>query len=153
MTRTFDESASGVYVIAVTPFTDTGAIDWDSVDRMVDFYLEVGATGLTVLGMMGEAQKLTLDESRAVVERVLKRVKDRVPIVVGVSAPGFAQMQALSSMVMDAGAAAVMVAPPGSLKTDDQIVTYYHQVVDFVGRPRLSCRTSRWQPACRCRFR
>ena len=129
----FDETARGVYVIAVTPFTEGGEIDWDSVDRMVDFYLDAGATGLTVLGMMGEAQKLTLEESRAVVRRVLARVAGRVPVVVGVSAPGFAQMQSLTQTVMAEGADAVMVAPPGSLKTDDQIVNYYHQVVDFIG--------------------
>jgi len=42
-----DESASGVFVIGVTPFTDDGALDLDSTDRVVDFYLERGATGLT----------------------------------------------------------------------------------------------------------
>ena len=63
-----DESAKGVYVIAVTPFTDDGALDLESTDRMVDFYLEKGATGLTVLGMMGEAPKLTAAESEHVRE-------------------------------------------------------------------------------------
>ena len=96
--------ARGVYVIAVTPFHPDGRIDMDSCDRMVDFYLEAGATGLTVLGMMGEAPKLTVEESRDVVERILKRVAGRVPVVVGVSAPGFAQMDTLTRMVMDLGA-------------------------------------------------
>ena len=128
----FDETASGVYVIAVTPFLRDGGIDFDSIDRMVEFYLDAGATGLTVLGMMGEAQKLTLSESRAVVQRFLRRVAGRVPVVVGVSAPGFAQMQALTEMVMADGSSAVMIAPPGGLKTDDQIVTYYRQAADFI---------------------
>lgn len=129
----FDETARGVYVIAVTPFMPDGAVDFESVDRMVDFYLEAGATGLTVLGMMGEAQKLTLEESRAVVLRVLRRVNGRVPVVVGVSAPGLAQIKGLTDMVMDDGADAVMVAPPSSLRTDDQITGYFHQVADFIG--------------------
>ena len=50
-----DETASGVFTIAVTPFQTDGSLDLDSVGRMVDFYLEKGATGLTILGMMGEA--------------------------------------------------------------------------------------------------
>ena len=37
-----DESAAGVYVIAATPFLPDGALDLDSTDRMVDFYLEKG---------------------------------------------------------------------------------------------------------------
>ncbi|MBK0398066.1 dihydrodipicolinate synthase family protein [Limibaculum sp. M0105] len=132
MTR-LDETASGVFVIAVTPFRADGAVDFQSVDRMVDFYLGVGATGLTVLGMMGEAPKLTAEESRDVVRRVLARVDGRVPVVVGVSSPGFAQMRALSDAVMGDGAAAVMVAPPASLATDAQIVTYYHGVAEELG--------------------
>ena len=125
--------AAGVFVIAVTPFHPDGRIDMESCDRMVDFYLEAGATGLTVLGMMGEAPKLTVEESRDVVARILTRVAGRVPVVVGVSAPGFAQIEALTKMVMDLGAAGVMVAPPGGLRTDDQIVTYYTQVAELIG--------------------
>ncbi|MDO9527163.1 MAG: dihydrodipicolinate synthase family protein [Gemmobacter sp.] len=132
MTR-LTEAAQGVYVIAVTPFHADGAIDLESTDRMVDFYLSAGATGLTVLGMMGEAQKLTIEESQLIVRRILARVAGRVPVVVGVSAPGFAQMAALTRMVMDDGAAGVMIAPPSSARTDDQIVTYYSQAAEFIG--------------------
>ena len=63
------EDAKGVYVIAVTPFTDDGSLDLASIDSMVDFYEGAGVTGLTVLGQLGEAPKLTAEESRAVVER------------------------------------------------------------------------------------
>ncbi|MFK7836329.1 MAG: dihydrodipicolinate synthase family protein [Sulfitobacter sp.] len=125
--------ARGVYVIAVTPFHPDGRIDFDSCDRMVDFYLGAGATGLTVLGMMGEAPKLTVEESRDVVARILARVAGRVPVVVGVSAPGFAQIETLTRQVMDQGAAGVMVAPPGGLKTDDQIYGYYVQIAELLG--------------------
>ncbi len=128
-----DETANGVYVIAVTPFQADGTLDLESTDRMVDFYLSAGATGLTVLGMMGESQKLTIEESRLIVGRILQRVAGRVPVVVGVSAPGFAQMAALTQMVMDDGAAGVMIAPPSALRTDDQIVGYYHQAAGFIG--------------------
>jgi 4-hydroxy-tetrahydrodipicolinate synthase len=126
-----DETAQGVFTIAVTPFLPDGGLDWDSIDRMVDFYIAQGATGLTILGMMGEAGKLSAEESIAVVKRVIAR--STVPIVVGVSAPGFAAMKTLSSAAMDLGAAGVMVAPPGSLKTDDQILAYYHNTAETLG--------------------
>ncbi|MEL6517186.1 MAG: dihydrodipicolinate synthase family protein [Pseudomonadota bacterium] len=125
------ETARGVFTIAVTPFLPDGALDEASLDQMVDFYLEKGATGLTILGMMGEAGKLSAEEALTVVRRVVARAP--VPVVVGVSTPGFAAMQALSAAAMDAGAAGVMVAPPGSLKTDDQIVGYYHTVAEMLG--------------------
>ncbi|WP_428673918.1 dihydrodipicolinate synthase family protein [Roseibium sp.] len=131
MTR-LTEKAQGVYVIAVTPFADNGALDLQSIDRMVDFYLEAGATGLTALGMMGEAPKLTAAESLQVVKRILARLDGRIPMVVGVSAPGFAQMAELTKAAMDLGAGGVMIAPPGSLKTDEQVVNYYCQAAEFV---------------------
>jgi 4-hydroxy-tetrahydrodipicolinate synthase len=125
------EAAAGVFTIAVTPFLPDGALDLDSVDRMTDFYLEKGATGLTLLGIMGEAGKLTPEESLAVVRRVTARTS--VPVVVGVSAPGFAAMQALAGAAMEAGAAGVMVAPAAGLKTDDQIAGYFRTAAEMLG--------------------
>jgi 4-hydroxy-tetrahydrodipicolinate synthase len=128
-----DESARGVYVIAATPFTDDGALDLSSTDRMVDFYLGRGADGLTILGIMGEAPKLTAEEALTFVRRVVARVKGRVPIVVGVSSPGLASLKTLAVSAMDDGAAGVMAAAPSTLRTDDQIFSYFESVAETLG--------------------
>ncbi len=133
MMQRLDESAKGVYVITVTPFTNDGALDLASTDRVVDFYLEKGADGLTVLGVMGEAPKLTTEEARDYVKRVLARVRDRVPVIVGVSAPGFAAIGELAKNVMDMGAAGVMVAPAATVKTDDQAYAYFELAAETLG--------------------
>ncbi|WGF88479.1 dihydrodipicolinate synthase family protein [Marinivivus vitaminiproducens] len=127
----FDEQASGVYAIAATPFHPDGRLDTTSLDRLTDFYLGCGVTGLTILGIMGEAPKLDAEESMTVVRQVVKR--STVPVVVGVSAPGFAAMRSLARGAMDAGAAGVMIAPVPSLRTDDSIVAYYRQAVEAIG--------------------
>ena len=127
-----DATASGVYVIAVTPFLGDGRLDDASTDRMVDFYVGCGVTGLTILGVMGEAPKLDTAEAIAFSRRVVKRC-GKMPVVVGASAPGFAAMRALSRAAMEAGAAGVMIAPPGTVRTDDQIATYYAQAVEAIG--------------------
>jgi 4-hydroxy-tetrahydrodipicolinate synthase len=122
---------SGVYAIMPTPFTDDGAVDTESVDRLVDHYESIGVSGLTILGQMGEAPKLDQEESVGIVTRILGRT--RLPVVVGVSAPGFAAMARLTAASMDAGAAAVMIAPPNTLRTDDQIVSYYKGAAAAIG--------------------
>jgi 4-hydroxy-tetrahydrodipicolinate synthase len=131
--NSLDASAAGVYLITVTPFADDGALDLASTDRMVEFCLECGVTGLTVLGIMGEAGKLTAQESVSFVQRVLARVDKRVPVVVGASASGFAAMRELSVSVMALGAAGVMVTPAPTLRTDDQIVAYFDMVSATLG--------------------
>ena len=126
-----DNNARGVYVVASTPFHADGRVDEKSLDRMVSSFIEFGVAGITVLGQMGEAPKLDYAEALSVASRVIQRAT--VPVIVGVSAPGFAAMRALTSAVMAGGAAGVMIAPPSSLKTDDQIVTYYNDVAQAIG--------------------
>ena len=128
----FDTLARGVYVIAPTPFHDDGRVDEGSTDRMVDAFAGAGASGITVLGMMGEAPKLDAAEAVAVAARVVRRAGS-MPVVVGVSAPGFAAMRALARDSMERGAAGVMIAPPPTLRTDDQIVSYFGQAVEAIG--------------------
>jgi len=126
------EQARGVFPIAPTPFLDDGAIDVSSIDRLVDFYLSCGATGITVLGQLGEAAKLEQAEALDVATRMIRRAPS-LPVVVGVSAPGFAAMRSLAHEAMARGAAGVMIAPPNTLRTDEQIVGYYRQAVEALG--------------------
>ena len=128
-----DRHTSGVFVIAATPFAGDGALDLASTDRMVDFYLERGATGLTILGIMGEAPKLAGHEALAFARRVLGRAGGRVPVVVGVSAAGVDPMRALAHEAMEAGAAGVMVAPTQGLGPEDRVRGYFAQVCEALG--------------------
>lgn len=125
-------NARGVFPIAPTPFFEDGSIDASSLDRLTDFYLACGATGVTVLGQLGEAPKLSHEESVAIAAQMIRRAQG-LPVVVGVSAPGFAAMRALAGDVMERGAAGVMIAPPNTLRTDDQIATYYRQAAEAIG--------------------
>jgi len=123
------ETARGVFPISATPFAPDGALDLDSLDRLVDFYLARRVHGLTLLGIMGEASKLTAAESRGVVRRAVARTAGRVPVVVGVSSPNLAALAALANDSMAAGAAGVMVAPTAGLVGDDALVAYMASVV------------------------
>jgi 4-hydroxy-tetrahydrodipicolinate synthase len=124
--------AKGTFAIAPTPFGDDGRIDERSIDRLTDFYEEVGCDGVTVLGILGEAPKLDAAEAEQVAVRFIKRAK-KMQVIAGVSAPGFATMRSLAKASMDAGAAGVMIAPPPALRTDDQIIGYFKQAAEAIG--------------------
>ena len=123
-----DASAAGVFTIAATPFLPDGALDLASVDTMVDFYAEKGATGLTILGIMGEAGELSADESEAVIKRVTARTD--LPVVVGVSSPDMEAMGQFADIAMAHGAAGVMVAPQSA--TDP--IAYFQHVAEMLGQ-------------------
>lgn len=139
MTNKLDEQARGVYIISATPFTDNGELDLDSTDSLTDFYLQQGVSGITILGMMGEAPKLTDEESLLFMRRVLARVNGQVPVVVGVSHASHRHVQRLSHTAMERGAAGVMLAPVPGLKTDDQVSQYYLTVAKLLGNDVPVC--------------
>lgn len=132
MAELIKRTTRGVYMIAATPFTDQGAIDHDSIRSMVDFYGSHGVSGLTILGMMGEANKMTTEERRSVIDTVLTHAGD-LPVVVGVSDAGMANLAGLSAYAMAKGAAGVMVAPNAGPAREDRIEAYFHNVCDAVG--------------------
>lgn len=136
LTTTSDYSAldalRGLCVVAQTPFDADGGIDLSSVDTLSDFYFKHGATALTVLGVAGEAPKLTPSESLAVAERYVRAAQGR-PIIVGVSNPSVAQLAELTAEVMARGAAGVMIAPPNGLKTEEELFGWFGAVFKRIG--------------------
>ena len=128
-----DEQSKGVFIISTTPFLKDGSIDFDSVESLVEFYIEKKVTGMTILGMMGEANKLSSSESAKFVKYFIKRVNNRVPVVVGVSDAGLQNLVCFSQLSMDLGAAGVMVAPISGLNTEKKLYEYFAQVFDAIG--------------------
>lgn len=124
---------SGVFVISVTPFHDDGRIDFDSLDSALDFYVAQGVHGVTLLGMMGEADKLSDEERLAVVRRGIARLAGRVTVVVGASGTSLTAMRTLARAAMDGGAAGIMVAPAAGLRTDDQVHSWTGHVCEALG--------------------
>lgn len=127
-----DSSAAGVFPISPTPFLPDGAIDWASAEKLFAHYDAIGSDGVTVLGIMGEAPKLEPAEALRLLKLAVKHLAGK-PVIVGVSAPGFAAMRSLAREAMEAGAAGVMIAPPNTLRTDDQIAGYYAQAIEAIG--------------------
>lgn len=127
------ETTRGVFIIAPTPFDEQGAIDARSTDTLVDFYLDKGVTGITILGVLGEAPKLSGPERRDFMLHVLRRIGGRVPIVVGASDSGTDNLVRFGREAMDAGAAGLMIAPVAGLRTDDQVYGYWANLLPRLG--------------------
>jgi 4-hydroxy-tetrahydrodipicolinate synthase len=128
---------SGFFHILATPFREDGALDTTGLPRLVESALATGVTGFTVLGIAGEAHRLTDEERRRVVESVVKETRGRVPVVVGVSASGTHLATAFARMAREHGADALMVAPPAGLKNFEAVADHYRIVAAATGLPMV----------------
>jgi 4-hydroxy-tetrahydrodipicolinate synthase len=125
----------GVCTIALTPFTDEGDLDEESIGSLAGFYLNSGVHGVTILGIMGEAHKLSDAERQAVTERYVSAIGGRVPVVVGCSAVATKIVVERARAAEEAGAAAVMVAPPNNQRSLDLVFEHYRRVAEAVSVP------------------
>ena len=128
-------SWSGIYHILATPFREDGELDIAGLPRLIESALATGVNGLTILGIAGEAHRLTDEERRRVVETVVKETRGRVPVAVGVSASGTHLATAFARMAREHGADALMVAPPAGLKNLDLVAEYFRIIAAATGLP------------------
>ncbi len=127
---------TGIFNILATPFDAHQAVDLTSLRRLVNFQLDLGVYGLTILGVLGEASKLSVDERSTVLATVMDTVQGRVPVVVGTSHNDLSTCIELSKSAFAAGAAGVMIAPPPMKNaTDDEVIDLYQQIADVIDQP------------------
>ena len=124
---------SGIFNILATPFTADYKVDYESLRRLVRFQMSLGTHGLTILGVLGEAAKLSVDERQAVMETVIATVDGAIPIVVGTSHSQLSTCIALSEAAFAAGAEGVMIAPPPlEDKSDPAILALYSEIAETI---------------------
>ena len=127
---------SGVWNITPTPFNPDGSLDPVSIRRLADFTIGCRVDGMTILGVMGEGEKLTEAERDQVIGATLEAAGGRVPVCVGTTHSGTDGCVAWSCRAEQLGAAAVMVAPPKLMRSSDAALRrHYLAVADAVRIP------------------
>jgi 4-hydroxy-tetrahydrodipicolinate synthase len=102
----------GLFAVLPTPMAADGSVDLESLDRVVDHYLDGGATGLVPASIAGEGDLLDEAERRLVIQRVVQRSAGRAPIVVGVLEDRLDRALAQARDAADCGALGLLVKPP-----------------------------------------
>jgi len=126
----------GVWTILPTPFAPDGALDEPSLGRLVEFVIGRGVQGLTILGVMGEAGKLSDAERERVVVRTIETAAGRVPVCVGTTHAATDRCLALSRQAEAFGARALMVGPPALSRPNEAALRrHYLDLVEAVGLP------------------
>jgi 4-hydroxy-tetrahydrodipicolinate synthase len=129
------ERLTGVYNILATPFLPDGGLDMSSLRRLTEGVMEAGVDGITVLGVAGEAQKLSGEERSKVVRTASDVVGGRVPVFVGASQDGTDATVAASREAELAGAAGVMIAPPTFLQPGPALTEHFGRIGAAISIP------------------
>jgi 4-hydroxy-tetrahydrodipicolinate synthase len=119
----------GVYPILATPFLDDERPDLESFDRLVRFMAGLGMDGVTVLGVLGEANRLLDGEREALIRTAVKAANGRMPVIVGTSHSGTRAALGLSQMAQELGAEAVMITPHAEAVPNDERVFEYYRTI------------------------
>ena len=126
---------SGVFPIVATPYNADESLDLDSLDRLIRFLARLGVDGVTILGVLGEANRM-LDHEREQVIRTTIAAAGGLPVVVGTSHPGTRATRELSLLAHELGAAAVMITPSREPVPDDgRIFDYFQRVAEALPLP------------------
>src|SRR4051812_38022093 len=127
---------AGVIPILATPFHPDETLDLESWARLIEFVIALGADGLTILGVLGESNRLTDRERETLIQSAVALVKKRVPLIVGASHSGTRAASELARMAQGLGADAVMITPgKEAVPSDDRVVETYQRIADGLDIP------------------
>jgi len=102
----------GIFTIPCTPFTDSGALDLDSLRREVDFCIAAGAHGLVAPVNASEFWTLSDNERRTVAETIVTVANGRLPVVIGVAGGSAPVAVEFAQHAQESGGDAVIAMPP-----------------------------------------
>lgn len=118
---------SGVHTIMPTPFGADGSLDLASLETLTDFLIRLGVDGLVVLGVMGEAPKLSQREQDEIIKTTVRAASGRVPVFAGSGAEGTDLAVEKSLNALSLGASGLLIAPP-PVQNDAVIFEYYRRI-------------------------
>lgn len=119
----------------ITPFTNTG-VNFEALDELVDFQIENGTDSIIACGTTGEASTMDDREHLSVIERVIKKVDGRVPVIAGTGSNDSRHGENLSREAEKLGADALLhVTPYYNKATQDGLIKHFTLMADSVNIP------------------
>ena len=129
---------TGSLVALVTPMTSNGDVDWDALDRVVEFHVQNGTDCIVAVGTTGESATLSVDEHCEVIKRTIKGCKGKIPVMAGTGANSTSEAIELTQRAKDAGAdACLLVTPYYNKPTQEGLYRHYKAVAEAVDIPQV----------------
>jgi len=128
---------NGAMVALITPF-DGGEVDYNTLDELVAFHLKSGMDGIVPCGTTGESPTLSHPEHRQVIERVVKAIGGKVPVIAGAGSNSTAEAIELAAFSKKVGAdASLQVAPYYNKPTQEGFYQHFAAIAEEVDLPMV----------------
>jgi len=129
---------SGSMVAIVTPMVEAGAVDWDSLENLVEWHIENKTHGIVAVGTTGESATLDFSEHSRVVRFVVEKANGRIPVIAGTGANSTQEAIKLTQDAKEDGAdACLLVTPYYNKPTQEGLYLHYKAVADAVDIPQI----------------
>lgn len=129
---------SGSLVALVTPMDSRGSLDWQALERIIDFHLEQGTDGIVAVGTSGESATLDMDEHKEVIRRVVDQVAGRIPVIAGTGANSTSEAVELTEAARSVGAdACLLVTPYYNKPTQEGLYQHFKFIAEAVAIPQI----------------
>ncbi len=126
----------GVATAIITPMTESGAVDYESYGRLIDWQIAEGINAIVAAGTTGEGSTLSDEEHRDVVKYTVDRVAGRVPVIAGTGSNDIAYAVDLTRYSCEAGADAMLVVTPYYNKaTQKGLIESFTKIADESTKP------------------
>jgi 4-hydroxy-tetrahydrodipicolinate synthase len=128
----------GSIVALVTPMDALGDLDWEALDRLLEWHLESGTSAIVPAGTTGESSTLDIQENIRVVERVVRIVDGRIPVIAGTGANNTREALEMTRAAKAAGAdASLQVTPYYNKPTQEGLYRHYATIAEDVDMPHV----------------
>lgn len=129
---------SGSLVALVTPMDSRGNLDWEALDRLIEFHLAEGTDGIVAVGTSGESATLDFDEHKEVIRRVVDQVAGRIPVIAGTGANSTSEAVRLTEDARSVGAdACLLVTPYYNKPTQEGLYQHHRFIAEAVDIPQI----------------
>lgn len=120
---------TGSIVALVTPMHPDGRVDWESLDQLVEFHIKQGTDAIVAMGTTGEPATLSTQEHCDVVERVVKQVGGRRPVIAGTGSNSTSEAIELTQEAKRVGADACLLVSPYYNRPPQRGIIRHHEAV------------------------
>jgi len=126
----------GIVPPLVTPLLDNNTLDLEGLEKLVEHVIAGGVNGLFILGTTGEAQSLSYELRVEMIKQTARILENRLPLLVGISDTSLADSISLSQVAADAGADALVSAPPYYFATGQpELAEFYESLIPQLELP------------------